>query len=1234
MASQTPQETPAPAEDLEPAAESTRFFSVTDWAAFGTASVAAFAWYLYTLAPTVTLEDSGELVVASRYLGVPHPPGYPIWTILSWFFQWVFSFVPYRGYPNPAWGVNLMSAFFGALAAGITAMLVSSSAAAMLDHMQEVVRSLDRTTKALICWGAAVACGLLFAFTPGSWSQSVIAEVYSLNSFFLALILLLTYMWMRRPDHVGYLFVAAFVFGLGMTNHQTLGVILLALGVALLLRDLSLFRDMALVGSVFLVGLTLQRLGDTPRVAQLTLEPADGVFYGVVFLVLMLLCFLISIRWREETVTVVLVLILLGCLGIFALKTMRLPPIKALNDTVPWRLYALALVGQLGIVWVLAFFLPKGRTFAAVVTVVELMLVVLLGRGALHGLVHPTSPWFYFYLIVLNFLVLALAYFLLPKGKTVALVVLLAELGLAFYLYLPIASEQNPPMNWGYPRTWDGFKHAISRGQYEKISPAQVVSSLFLEQIGTYLRDLRVQFTLMVALVGFLPFTAWRIKAGNLRIKAFYVALALALVACFFIGVEELGETGAETGGGGDGIVTVYKSLTGLVIILLGLGFLAALIRELWDLARKLGDNQGTPLHEKITIGVVLVLAAMVFLAGSVFLVAKLMDREVDIPAPQKVFLISVVLGLWFVAAGLAWLLRAGLFEMETDRAAEKWLLVTVAAFVALSFVLVVFINPKQDIQSQFINRVFFIQSHGVYALWIGYGIVLALAFIHALLKVDALTRAMAILTAVVAPMLPIWTNQTNESLIRTIGGAEQNGHSFGWQFGHYQLCGAKAITEELAPGEDPLPNPAFPPEMEPNAVFFGGTDPGRFVPTYQIYCPQDRPDVFLITQNALADNTYMGVMRDLYGDQIWIPSVRDSNNAFKEYVEDVKAGRIPPSADVKIQDGRVSVQGVQGVMRINGILAKMIFEHNKHRHAFYVEESYVIDWMYPYLTPHGLIMKINAEELPELPAEIVNNDRAFWDWYVKRLTGDEEFNRDVVARKTFSKLRGAIAGLYVFRGMYREAEQAFQQARDLYPLSPEANFRLADLYMRERRYPDAEKLIRAFIVSDPLNDKAVGFYDQITNTAAVHERRREIETELLSKGKANIEKVLELAEIYRKTNRKQKFFGLTQNMLNSTGTPPQVYLQIARMYAAERRPDLLSIALRRYLTRVPYDANVWRDLAAISIVLNRPDDAIKALEKAVEFGGDALRKELPADKRFESLRARADFRRLVGAQG
>ena len=105
-----------------------RFFTKLDWAAFWTATLVTFAVYFFTLGPSVGLEDSGELATAGAHLGVPHPPGYPFWTLCSWIFCKLFSWVTYMGHPTPAWAISCFSAVAGAFAAGCTAMLICRSA--------------------------------------------------------------------------------------------------------------------------------------------------------------------------------------------------------------------------------------------------------------------------------------------------------------------------------------------------------------------------------------------------------------------------------------------------------------------------------------------------------------------------------------------------------------------------------------------------------------------------------------------------------------------------------------------------------------------------------------------------------------------------------------------------------------------------------------------------------------------------------------------------------------------------------------------------------------------------------------------------------------------------------------------------------------------------------------------------------------------------------------------------
>ena len=458
----------------------------------------------------------------------------------------------------------------------------------------------------------------------------------------------------------------------------------------------------------------------------------------------------------------------------------------------------------------------------------------------------------------------------------------------------------------------------------------------------------------------------------------------------------------------------------------------------------------------------------------------------------------------------------------------------------------------------------------------------------------------------------------------------EQNGHDFGWQFGNYQLRGVEAILEELRPGETPPPSTTYPPAMTPNAIFFGGTDPGRFVPTYMIYSAKVRPDVYLITQNALADNTYMAVMRDLYGDSIWIPANVDSNNAFRQYVDDVRAGRIAAGAAVLEQDGRVQVQGVQGVMAINGILTRYIFDHNVPRHDFYVEESYVIGWMYPYLTPHGLIMKINREPLAALPEPVVKDDHEFWSWYTERLTTNPKFMRDVVARKTFSKLRSAIGGLYVYRRNLAEAEHAFGQAIQLYDLSPEANFRLADVYTQQSKYQEAIDLISVFLEKDPGNEKVREYLSQIQLMQQWDRQRLELEPRLATG--VDLATAMELVRLYRNLGRIGQFESLGARLLADANVPASIFQEIGQLSAEARRFELAVAAYTRLTERTPQDYAAWIELAAGQLALRQPEAMFNSLAQAVNTGGETARIQLRRDTRFNSVRGIPLFQQLVPA--
>ena len=104
--------TRAPASDNP--LESTRLRLI----AAGLVFASALILYAITLAPTVTLVDSGELIVAARRLGVAHPPGFPLYVLLA-HLATIFPF------GNVAVRVNFASSVFATLAAATLTLLVS-----------------------------------------------------------------------------------------------------------------------------------------------------------------------------------------------------------------------------------------------------------------------------------------------------------------------------------------------------------------------------------------------------------------------------------------------------------------------------------------------------------------------------------------------------------------------------------------------------------------------------------------------------------------------------------------------------------------------------------------------------------------------------------------------------------------------------------------------------------------------------------------------------------------------------------------------------------------------------------------------------------------------------------------------------------------------------------------------------------------------------------------------------
>ena len=186
-------------------------------------AVVLFALYAATSPRSVALEDDGLFVLSGYFLGIEHPPGYPLFTWIAH----LFSMLPFG---SVAYRIHLASALFGALT-GAMAWLCAHSL----------------TRRALPAYIAALALGL----SPVFWSQAIIAEVYTLNTFFF---LFLLYLALRgEPRLLPWM---ALLFGLSLSNHWPL-MLLAAPAFAVLLWPMraELARRAPLLAGLVALGL-------------------------------------------------------------------------------------------------------------------------------------------------------------------------------------------------------------------------------------------------------------------------------------------------------------------------------------------------------------------------------------------------------------------------------------------------------------------------------------------------------------------------------------------------------------------------------------------------------------------------------------------------------------------------------------------------------------------------------------------------------------------------------------------------------------------------------------------------------------------------------------------------------------------------------------------------------------------------------------------------------------------
>lgn len=267
---------------------------------------------------------------------------------------------------------------------------------------------------------------------------------------------------------------------------------------------------------------------------------------------------------------------------------------------------------------------------------------------------------------------------------------------------------------------------------------------------------------------------------------------------------------------------------------------------------------------------------------------------------------------------------------------------------------------------------------------------------------------------------------------------------------------------------------------LRPGMAYAGGTDAGRWIPALLNDSGFGDQHVML-TQNALADQTYVDYLRLQYGDRLQLPSEDGVTGAFRQYSEDAlhrwkhdrdfpdEPPQIRPGEEVvEKEDGRVSLSGARSVMGINEQIFRKILEANPET-PFALEESFPFDGLHASAVPVGGILEVRTggvETGISPDGARVAADR--WATIADELLGDASAASNEAVVVAFSHDAAMQANFLASRGHLQEAERTLNQAMRIHPGSAEVVTILADVLVRQGRRDAAIQMLEGFARNSP----------------------------------------------------------------------------------------------------------------------------------------------------------------------
>ncbi|HTL58326.1 MAG TPA: DUF2723 domain-containing protein [Candidatus Limnocylindrales bacterium] len=1286
--------------------------------------------YILTLAPELTLQDSGELAVGSFYAGVPHPPGYPVWTIYTWLWAKLLPF------GNIAFRVALGEAAAGALAAGFLALIVSRGSSMLMEGIEQLKDMTGKWENAT-CMVSGFVAGLLMGFNGFMWSQSVIVEVYLFGVLSFMLVLTFLLRWIYAPHQMRYAYWALFMFGVCFTNHQSLIVAAIGVEVAIAAGNPRLGRDVFFGNFVIylLYNLTTVYIGHHIFANLGAKSGLLMIFHAVGVGSLVASCWLMSktkgflSEWRH--------VVILGCLWIVGASFYFYMPISGMtNPPIQWG-YPRTVEGFLHALTRGQYEQPNPTNLITEPGRFLNQLVMLFGN------VGDEFTLVYGFLAVVPFI-----FFGKMQKRERAWIIGLIAIYLCLGVLLMILLNPNP-----------------DRASADLVKVFFTASHVMVAAMVGYGLALTAAFMA----THYQNFRSWGLIGGAIAVILAIYELLYDTHKVYF-GEAAPWKVSALISQIGTAFKASHYGLpvfAGVLLLAMTLLFLAAvaLYRGRAPLAITLGlfalmpvnpalnnwsDNEqrghmfgywfghdmftppflgkdGKPIYPEMTKDSVLYGGTdpgrfcptyMIFCES--FTPHKCQPAEDQKFDRRDVYIITqnaLADGTYLNYIRAHYNRSKQIdppFFQELFRSAKEKEQNYETNLLARA------VSPLDTLFEGIGERVE--KRRRTYSSWFAEQDFIDLPSFTARLRPGATQDPVSKflydnLSETTKKQL---TDSSNDTSLRRNLAADLN------VLLDRELAVKKRVTakqqqkaeveQRIADGnssdalqakKDKLGSEIaeltkIPPLYDPER--FKGVSLSEYLQDFIKENPQSHTRVRLnrLLLEAAYPKEVAKSLGGVYPDrEMYIASPEDSSRCFNEYMSDaqrrLQSNQLKMGEDVKYDkdSGRVQVSGQVAVMAINGLLTKVMFDQNP-KNDFYVEESFPLDWMYPHLTPYGIIMKINRQPLPALTEDIFERDHEFWKQYSKRLTGDfidydtpikqitdwiektylhrdfqgftgdRKFIRDNDAQKAFSKLRSSIGGVYAwrlnpatpaqyrpktdaeFQRLLREAEFTFRQAFAFCPYSPEAVYRYVTLLLQLNRLDDALLIAQTCLKLDPYNGSVIGLVNNLQSfksqqTANPSPRNDfQIMEDELRRNPTNALVAVELARGYLQIQQTGRASQLLDGVVAQPDVVASTIVRAAQLYGQMGAWPKLESSLEKLVKLSPDSPEAWYDLAGIKANLGKNTEALPALSNALDLSATRLQKNPKAldlasaarnDERFSKLKQTPQFQQLLPAK-